>query len=93
MSEPKTIRVLGCGGDYEDHPNPKYNPESSFAAPTGLAATPYEVKSIGGKDYYICLRDTEIPLARILRSTLNKELVELKKYLDGNVPLSPLCEN
>lgn len=24
MNEPRTIRVLGCGGDYEDWPNPNY---------------------------------------------------------------------
>lgn len=31
MSEPKTIRVLGSGGDYEDWPNPKHKGASELA--------------------------------------------------------------
>jgi hypothetical protein len=47
---------------------------------------PYELKSLGGKDYYICIRDTETPLAKVMRGTLNQELIQMKKFFDGKMP-------
>jgi hypothetical protein len=54
----------------------------------GSVAMPYELKSLGGSDYYIWHRDTDMPVAKLYRNITNKELLELKQYLDGKMPLN-----
>lgn len=57
-----------------------------LASVNGSEATSFEVKSLGGKDYYICHRDTDTPVAKLYRNITNEELLAIKRTLDGKMP-------
>lgn len=62
MSEPKTIRVLGAGGDYEDWPNPRCVAEDLQSPPAKAYSHPttiQEFESVYREEYAQALKSCD----------------------------------